>query len=91
MLDKKYFKNCNILKFGTLMNLTKKIENKKTLHLYKIYQLKCLPSWLKNVTPSNNFLGNCNGIRTVLMIWVSVASNFSFNTVLLTDTQYDVS
>jgi hypothetical protein len=26
-----------------------------------------------------------------LMIWVSVASNFSFNTVLLTDTQYDVS
>ena len=48
---------------------------------------------ISNVTsgPSNNFLGNCNGIRTVLMIWVSVASNFSFNTVLLTDTQYDVS
>ena len=37
-LDKKYFKNCNIVKFGTLMNLTKKIENKQTLHLYKIYQ-----------------------------------------------------
>jgi hypothetical protein len=36
--DKKYFKNCNILKFDTLMNLTKKIENKKTLQLYKIYQ-----------------------------------------------------
>ena len=27
--DKKYFKNRNILKFGTLMNLTKQIENKK--------------------------------------------------------------
>ena len=37
-LDKQNFKNCNILKFGTLMNLTKKIENKKTLHLYKTYQ-----------------------------------------------------
>jgi hypothetical protein len=36
-IDKKYFKNCNILKFGTLMNQTKKIKNKKTLHLYKIY------------------------------------------------------
>ena len=26
-LDKKYFKYCNILKFGTLMNLTKKKQN----------------------------------------------------------------
>jgi hypothetical protein len=28
-LDKKYFKNCNILKFGTLMNQTKKSKIKK--------------------------------------------------------------
>ena len=28
-LDKIYFKNCNILKFGTLMNLTKKSKIKK--------------------------------------------------------------
>ena len=28
-IDKKYFKNCNILKFGTLMNLTKKSKIKK--------------------------------------------------------------
>jgi hypothetical protein len=30
-IDKKYIKNCNILKSD------KKIKNKKTLHLYKIY------------------------------------------------------
>ena len=36
-IDKKYFENCNILQFGTLMNQTKKIKNQKTLHLYKIY------------------------------------------------------
>jgi len=35
-IDKKYFKNDNILKFGTLMNLTKKI--KKAMHFYKIYK-----------------------------------------------------
>jgi hypothetical protein len=34
------------------MNLTKKSKIKKTLHLYKIYQWKCLPSWLKIVTLS---------------------------------------
>jgi hypothetical protein len=28
-VDKEYFKNCNILKFGTLMNLTKKSKIKK--------------------------------------------------------------
>jgi hypothetical protein len=36
-IDKKYFKNCNILKFGTLMNQTKQSKIKKPLHLYKIY------------------------------------------------------
>jgi hypothetical protein len=41
------------------MNLTKKIENKKTLQLYKIYQWKCLPSWLKNVTLSLSFCKCC--------------------------------
>ena len=34
---KKYFKNGSILKFGTLMNLTKKIQNIKTIHFYKKY------------------------------------------------------
>ena len=34
---KKYLKNGSILKFGTLMNLTKKIQNIKTMHFYKKY------------------------------------------------------
>ena len=45
-IDKKYFKNANILKLKSLMDIKKKVEIKENMQLYSSDKYQCLSSWL---------------------------------------------